>query len=233
MSNRANLANGLLATQINNTQTYIDLQSGYVAGMPAAPFFVTITPFGQLPTMGNSEIVQVVSVSGDRMNIVRAQKKTAARSFSAGSIVTNSIYADDIGSRASSLTAVQCDVGNYGNTGSNKARMKRPIHQHNSITIDTNNNEIVIGDGVECVKVTADIMAEGLSTYLFIIIQHRRNGQSAYSQVVQSLSQHNSGYAGCVVTGVLNVSSGDRIAVLHDCSGQIRGQFSQVIVEQC
>lgn len=95
MSNRANLANGLLATQINNTQTYIDLQPGYVAGMPAAPFFVTITPFGQLPTMGNSEIVQVISVSGNRMNIVRAQKKTAAKSFPAGSIVTNSIYADD------------------------------------------------------------------------------------------------------------------------------------------
>ena len=127
MSNRANLANGLLATQINNTQTYIDLQPGYVAGMPATPFFVTITPFGQLPTMGNSEIVQVVSVSGDRMNIVRAQKKTAAKSFPAGSIVTNSIYADD-----------KVDIGNIS--------WVTPVQQ-NIFTDFSYNSDSVYGDG--------------------------------------------------------------------------------------
>ena len=111
MSNRANLANGLLATQINNTQTYIDLQPGYVAGMPAAPFFVTITPFGQLPTMGNSEIVQVESVSGNRMNIVRAQKKTVAKSFPAGSIVTNSIYVDDLTPVRGGYSLQEVDTG--------------------------------------------------------------------------------------------------------------------------
>lgn len=95
MSNRANLANGLLANPINTTQAYLDLQPGYIAAMPTPPFFVTVTPFGQLPTMGNSEIVSVTSVSGDRMNLLRAQKGTAAKSFPAGSIVTNSVYADD------------------------------------------------------------------------------------------------------------------------------------------
>ena len=95
MSNRANLANGLLANPINTTQAYLDLQPGYIAAMPTPPFFVTVTPFGQLPTMGNSEIVSVTSVSGNRMNLLRAQKGTAAKSFPAGSIVTNSVYADD------------------------------------------------------------------------------------------------------------------------------------------
>ena len=95
MSNRANLANGLLAGPMNTTQTYLDLQPGYTAAMPTPPFFVTVTPFGQLPTMGNSEIVGVTAVSGNRMNLLRAQKGTAAKSFPTGSIVTNSVYADD------------------------------------------------------------------------------------------------------------------------------------------
>jgi gp22 len=95
MSNRANLANGLLAGSMDTTQAYLDLQPGYIAAMPTPPFFVTITPFGQLPTMGNSEIVGVTSVSGNRMNLLRAQKGTVAKSFPAGSIVTNSVYADD------------------------------------------------------------------------------------------------------------------------------------------
>lgn len=95
MSNRANLANGITATPISASSNTVTLQPGYAAGMPPVPFFVTITPFGQLPTMGNSEIVQVTSVSGDNLNIVRAQKETAAKSFSTGSIVTNSVYADD------------------------------------------------------------------------------------------------------------------------------------------
>ena len=95
MSNRANLANGLTASALDATTNTLRLQPGYAAGMPPVPFFATITPFGQLPTMGNSEIVQVTSASGNNLSVVRSQKGTVAKSFPAGSVFTNSVYADD------------------------------------------------------------------------------------------------------------------------------------------
>ena len=95
MSNRANLANGITATATSASSNIVTLQPGYAAGMPPVPFFATITPFGQLPTMGNSEIVQVTSASGNNLSVVRAQKGTVAKSFPAGSVFTNSVYADD------------------------------------------------------------------------------------------------------------------------------------------
>ncbi len=95
MSNRANLANGITATTISASSNTVALQPGYAAGMPPVPFFATITPFGQLPTMGNSEIVQVTSASGNNLSVVRSQKGTVAKSFPAGSVFTNSVYADD------------------------------------------------------------------------------------------------------------------------------------------
>lgn len=127
MSNRANLANGLTASALDANTNTLRLQSGYTASMPTVPFYLTITPFGQLPTMGNSEIVEVVSVSGDRMNIVRAQKKTAAKSFPAGSIVTNSIYADD-----------KVDIGNIS--------WAKPTQQNIFADFPYNSNDY--GDGV-------------------------------------------------------------------------------------
>lgn len=95
MSNRANLANGITATATSASSNTVALQPGYAAGMPPVPFFATITPFGQLPTMGNSEIVQVTSASGNNLSVVRSQKGTVAKSFPAGSVFTNSVYADD------------------------------------------------------------------------------------------------------------------------------------------
>lgn len=95
MSNRANLANGLTASALDATTNTLRLQPGYAVSMPPVPFYLTITPFGQLPTMGNSEIVQVTAVSGDNLNIVRAQKGTVGKAFPANSVVSNSVYADD------------------------------------------------------------------------------------------------------------------------------------------
>ena len=95
MSNRANLANGLTASALDATTNTLRLQPGYAVSMPPVPFYLTITPFGQLPTMGNSEIVQVTAVSGDNLNIIRAQKGTVRKAFPANSVVSNSVYADD------------------------------------------------------------------------------------------------------------------------------------------
>ena len=94
MANKKDLANGLIGTALTSAATTLVLQSGYGDSMPAVPFFLTITPAGQLSTRGNSEIVNVTARTGDTLTIERAQKGTAAREFSIGDIVSNSIYAD-------------------------------------------------------------------------------------------------------------------------------------------
>ena len=94
MANQKDLANGLIGTALTSVATTLVLQAGYGDSMPAVPFFLTITPAGQLSTMGNSEIVRVTARTGDTLTIERAQKGTTYRAFSIGDIVSNSIYAD-------------------------------------------------------------------------------------------------------------------------------------------
>ena len=144
MSNRANLANGITATATSTSSNTVTLQTGYAAGMPPVPFFATITPFGQLPTMGNSEIVQVTSASGNNLSVVRSQKGTVAKSFPAGSVFTNSVYADD------KITADNIDLttmpGNKYTTAEQDTGKKwindKPIYQKTIIFNTT-------GSGVE------------------------------------------------------------------------------------
>lgn len=95
MSNRKNLANGILASAVNDTTTTWTLESGYGAGMPDVPFYITATPFGQLPTQGNSEIVNVTARSGDTLTVTRGAKGTTAKAFAAGAVVANAIYDDE------------------------------------------------------------------------------------------------------------------------------------------
>lgn len=93
--NRKNLANAFLANPITDTATTMVYQTGYGSGKPAVPYFDTLTPAGQLSTMGNSEIVQVTALSGDTATIVRARKGTTAKAFPAGTIASNGIYVED------------------------------------------------------------------------------------------------------------------------------------------
>ena len=87
--NRKNLANAFLAAPITAAATTMTYQAGYGAGKPAVPYFDTLTPQGQLSTMGNSEIVEVTALSGDTATIVRARKGTDAKAFPAGTIASN------------------------------------------------------------------------------------------------------------------------------------------------
>lgn len=95
MANKANLANAIIGSAVATGDTSITLQAGYGSTMPAVPFYATITPFGQLSTMGNSEIVSVTAVSGDTMTVTRAQKSTTAKAFAAGDVFSNGIYTED------------------------------------------------------------------------------------------------------------------------------------------
>lgn len=61
------------------------------------PFYVTIMPAsGDEPAnLVNSEIALVTGMSGLNLTVVRGQRDTTARAFSAGAIVTMGIYAED------------------------------------------------------------------------------------------------------------------------------------------
>ena len=93
--NRKNLANAFLAAPITAAATTMTYQAGYGSGKPAVPYFDTLTPSGQLSTMGNSEIVLVTALSGDTATIVRARKGTTAKAFPVGTIASNGIYVED------------------------------------------------------------------------------------------------------------------------------------------
>lgn len=95
MANRANLANGVLGEALTPTQDKLVFDPGYRDTMPPVPFYLTLTPFGQLPTMRNSEIVKVIDNRASGSKIERAQKGTSAKSFPKGSLAINSVYADD------------------------------------------------------------------------------------------------------------------------------------------
>lgn len=95
MANRKNLANGILALGVSDTDTTWVLQNGYGAGMPDVPFYLTATPFGQLSTMGNSEIVNVTARTTDTLTVQRGAKGTTAKAFDVGAVVSNGIYTDE------------------------------------------------------------------------------------------------------------------------------------------
>lgn len=104
MANSKNLANAILAQAVSASDTSFVLETGYGQAMPEVPFLLTMTPFGQLSTAGNSEIVLVTARSGDTLsNVERGQKGTTAKAFAAGAVVSNGVYAEDIKSLATAL----------------------------------------------------------------------------------------------------------------------------------
>lgn len=110
--NRKNLANGILALGVSTSDTTWVLESGYGGAMPAVPFFLTITPFGQLSTMGNSEIVNVTARTADTLTVQRGAKGTTAKAFAAGAVVSNGVYVEDkVGSANIDFTTL--GFGNY------------------------------------------------------------------------------------------------------------------------
>ena len=97
MSNRKNLANAILKDPVSDSATTWELVAGYGDAMPpAVPYHLTATPFGQLSTLGNSEVVLVTARTLDTLTVVRGQKGTTAQSFLAGAVISNGIMVDDV-----------------------------------------------------------------------------------------------------------------------------------------
>lgn len=126
---------------------------------------------------------------------------------------------------------VKLDSSNYYNSGSNRARLKSIVKQYGNITADVENNEFIIGKGVSEVELFATIMAEGLSTYLYLISQIKKNNSQNYTQIAQSLNAPQGGYAGASIFSSIPVEEGDHISILHDCTGTIRGQYSIITLK--
>ncbi len=93
---KANLANAILASAISDTATSVPLVAGYGNAMPPVlPFKLTLTPFGQLSTMGNSEIILVTGRSSDTLTVERGKGGTTAKPFEAGDVASNGIYIEN------------------------------------------------------------------------------------------------------------------------------------------
>jgi hypothetical protein len=130
-----------------------------------------------------------------------------------------------------SSATVRPDTGNYYNSGSNRVRLKKVIKQHGNITVDTENNEFIIGKDISEIEICASIMAEGLSTYLYLLAQIKKKGSQEYERLEQTLIGPSSGYGGISLFASISVNEGDRVSVLHDCTGTIRGNHSVVKVK--
>lgn len=130
-----------------------------------------------------------------------------------------------------SSVTVRPDTDNYYNSGSNRVRLKKVIKQHGNITVDTENNEFIVGKDISEVEVYASVMAEGLSTYLYLLAQIKRKGSRDYERLEQTLIGPSGGYGGISLFASISVNEGDRVSVLHDCTGTIRGNHSVVKVK--
>lgn len=76
--------------------TSLVIQSGHGARFPSTPFYVTVHPPSELPTIDNAEKLLVSSKSTDTFTITRAQGDTTAKSIEAGWRISNSLFLEDI-----------------------------------------------------------------------------------------------------------------------------------------
>lgn len=160
-----------------------------------------------------------------------AKKSITAESIKDGGITSDKINLATLNKLGFSSATVRPDTSNYYNSGSNRVRLKKVIKQHGNITVDTENNEFIVGKDISEIEICASIMAEGLSTYLYLLAQIKRKGSQDYERLEQTLIGPSSGYGGISLFASISVNEGDRVSVLHDCTGTIRGNYSVVKVK--
>jgi hypothetical protein len=92
--NKKNLANTTITGAISSSDTSITVDDATV--FPSGYFYATLMPSSEMSTFSNSEIVLVTNISSNTLTIARGQKNTTARAFSAGAIITNGVYTEDL-----------------------------------------------------------------------------------------------------------------------------------------
>lgn len=86
----------LTAPSPADSGTSLVVQSGHGARFPAAPFYVTVHPPNEFPTLDNAEKLLVSSKSTDTFTISRGEADTDAKSIEAGWRISNSVFLRDL-----------------------------------------------------------------------------------------------------------------------------------------
>lgn len=106
MSNKKDFATStvLTAPSTPTAGTSLVVQSGHGARFPAAPFYVTVHPPSEFPTLDNAEKLLVTAKSTDTFTITRAQGDTTAKSIEAGWRISNAVFLADFPATFDDLT---------------------------------------------------------------------------------------------------------------------------------
>ena len=94
MDNKRNLLNLVLLGQLSTVDTIVRFDSNYTSILPEPPFYMTISPVGQLSTPINSEIVLVTQTDYGFVIVERGKKGTDPKQFENGAIMSSGIYAE-------------------------------------------------------------------------------------------------------------------------------------------
>lgn len=86
----------LTAPSPADSGTSLVVQAGHGARFPAAPFFVTVHPPAEFPTLDNAEKLQVTAKSTDTFTIVRGEGDTDPLAIEAGWRISNALFLNDI-----------------------------------------------------------------------------------------------------------------------------------------
>ena len=138
--------------------TSLTVAAGKGALFPAAPFNVTIYPFGSAPLASNAEIARVTAVVGDTFTIVRAQEGTTAKPIAAGWQIANT---------ASKLvfTTIENSIIQFISAGTTKAGASEVVFSNaNGVTFGVNGQSItasVAGGGGAAISAGANSQNTG------------------------------------------------------------------------
>lgn len=106
---RKNFATSLVATApspaTSGTSLVVTAAEGSRFSSDDLPVYATAHPANEVPTLDNSEVVQITGVSTDTLTIVRAQKGTSAKSIDTTYRISEAIYSEDL-SPPATLTVV-------------------------------------------------------------------------------------------------------------------------------
>ena len=106
MANKKDFATSTVITAPSpaNSGTSLVIQSGHGARFPAAPFYVTVHPPSELPTLDNAEKILVTAKSTDTFTLDRAEGDTTAQSIETGWRISNALFLGDIPGTFDDLT---------------------------------------------------------------------------------------------------------------------------------
>jgi len=106
MSNLKDYATSTVLTAPSpaDSGTSLVVQSGHGARFPAAPFYVTVHPPSEFPTLDNAEKLLVSSKSTDTFTIARGEADTSPLNIEAGWRISNALFLDDIPDTFDDLT---------------------------------------------------------------------------------------------------------------------------------